>query len=101
MRRQGAIIRLRNLRLYNRDESVWFNPESVKQEFFRHVWSKKPELFNGYEAKPLEKLVNVGAGILACPKCGGTVFDDKHCPTCSGKRILSRVCKACGFKLSV
>lgn len=93
--------RLRNERIYPRSETAWFDPESVKQEFFRHVFSRKPELFNGFEAKPLEKLVNVGAGILKCPKCGSTTFLEQHCATCSGKRVIGRKCKECGFHMSV
>lgn len=80
---------------YPPNETQWFMPTLVRQEFLRHIKLIDPRLLaDGGDAAPNPP---VQSGAPTQCTCGGTAFSPEYCPTCgNGKRIIGYKCDKCG-----
>ena len=95
---KGAVVaiihhRIANPAIYPKEESQWFDQVLVRQEYYRQLYSKRPELFVAVLDQPFQ------ADPDACQYCGSSDISEILCPTCSGRRVTSRTCRTCGAKL--
>jgi hypothetical protein len=99
---EGAIAliiehRKKNPRIYPANEPFHVEHSNVRQEFYRHLHSKRPDMF--VTATVVQASQAQSKSGERCYQCGGTEFEETVCPTCSGRRVTSRTCKGCGAKL--
>lgn len=99
---EGAIKALiahrqKNPQHYPSTEPVWTDESNVRQEFYRHLQSRVPEMviaMDGNVPVPLP----IGAD-RSCSQCSSKNIGEIVCKTCAGHKILGYKCNDCGATL--
>ena len=79
---------------FNQAEHAPFSETLVRQEYLRHIFTKRPDLFQG---QPTPSVTRTETGFpKQCPNCQGTNFEPEYCKTCgSGNRTSGYRCTSC------
>lgn len=99
---EGAIKALvahrqKNPQHYPSTEPVWTDEANVRQEFYRHLQARVPEMVIALEGSvPVPQAIGADR---KCPQCGSTDIEEIVCPTCSGRRVTGYKCKQCATPL--
>jgi hypothetical protein len=99
---EGAIAliiehRKKNPRIYPANEPFHVEHSNVRQEFYRHLHSKRPDMF--VTATVVNGIVATAAKEERCYSCGSTSFEEILCPTCGGHKVTGKKCTQCGTRL--
>jgi len=91
-----------NTHIYPRDESKWFDQQSVIQEIYAQKAATHPHLFKGHpDVQITPQADRIVSRVLAPTNqcCGANEFEEILCRTCGGRKVVGFKCKKCGKEL--